>query len=547
MIGQQESLLVDVSSPDDLRNTINQKLLDCLPSPEMAKYNSLKYFAELIRDYPNRGGKTWRGLLTCYVSVVHGSTLTYAFPAAIAIELFQNWILLHDDIEDGSEYRRGTPTLHEKVGIPIALNVGNAMHALMWEILFAANYSSNIYIEFVELMKQTMEGQHIDLSWINNDCFDLLEEEYFMMVQKKGAYYTIVAPLRLGSLLADSEPFNEYLSIGNDLGVAYQLRDDVLNLVGEESHYGKEIGGDLWEGKRTLILLRYLKQASHKRREKAKTILRKPRKQKKVEEVKWLLEEIRSSGVIEPCQTLAEELTKSGLKKLSSLWRSFENKSSIQVVLNILEATATRKKIGRKILDIFIGVAGIVIAVFSVVLSYIVAKRQINIAKQGYEFQLEEAKQRVEKTFVNGNIEVYLSRDAAIKGILRNYEEAEPGDCIWTQCVGCGDYGNEIKSLILGCAARGVKQKLILNATGPAIDELISLYKPLKNAIFITADDNALRIQGISDKLVIFSFRNLYTYTGVKIRDKEIVRILRDWFDCRFEEVKNRSQTEVQV
>jgi geranylgeranyl diphosphate synthase, type II len=130
----------------------------------------LERFYALLRDYPARGGKRLRGRFVLAACAAHGGDPARALAPAAALELFQNWVLVHDDIEDDSEERRA-PALHRTVGVPVALNVGDAMHVYMWQALLAlrgdAGFDADaIRDEFVRVIHRTAEGQHLDLAWV---------------------------------------------------------------------------------------------------------------------------------------------------------------------------------------------------------------------------------------------------------------------------------------------------------------------------------------------------------------------------------------------
>ena len=218
----------------------------------------LDRFVQLQRDYPERGGKGLRGRLALASTVAHGGDAEEALPVAAALELFQNWVLVHDDVEDDSEERRGRPALHRTVGPAIAINVGDAMHVAMWDLLFRirAPWRDAVVREFLATIRTTAEGQHLDLTWVAHQRFAIDRSAYLAMVERKTATYTVVAPLRLGAHVAGrEEPHPDLASSGRLLGRAFQIRDDVLNLTPDpDGGYGKEFAGDLYEGKRTLVL-----------------------------------------------------------------------------------------------------------------------------------------------------------------------------------------------------------------------------------------------------------------------------------------------------
>ena len=211
----------------------------------------LEQFYALLRDYPERGGKRLRGLLLLLSAAAHGAPWEQGVGVAAALELFQNWVLIHDDIEDDSEDRRGSPALHKQVGLPVALNVGDALHIYMWRTLLrhvwnldaragGQRQGQRLVETFEEMISRTAEGQHLDLTWVAEGRFDVTEADYLAMVTLKSAYYTVVAPLVLGALCAGAEPDPRLSEAGLALGVAFQIRDDVLNLMRDVS-YGKEL------------------------------------------------------------------------------------------------------------------------------------------------------------------------------------------------------------------------------------------------------------------------------------------------------------------
>ena len=188
---------------NELRAALTKAVLEPLskdhPHPDLAR------FYGLIRNYPERQGKQLRGLFLLLAAEAHGGAWHDALPVAAALEQFQNWVLIHDDIVDDSEERRGEPALHKQVGMPLALNVGDALHVYMWQTLHGLGASlprEEIWSEFTTMIHRTAEGQHLDLSWVEENRFDISEADYLEMVTLKTAFYTVVSPLNLGALCA---------------------------------------------------------------------------------------------------------------------------------------------------------------------------------------------------------------------------------------------------------------------------------------------------------------------------------------------------------
>ncbi|MEZ0347236.1 MAG: polyprenyl synthetase family protein [Thermus sp.] len=325
--------------PSEVRKALLERLLAHLRHPDPD-------YQALLQDYPKRGGKMLRGLLVYYSGLAHGAEEESALLAATALELFQNWVLIHDDIEDGSEERRGRPALHRLYPMPLALNAGDALHAEMWGLLLEGLerglWDGRVLREFHEVVRRTAYGQHLDLSWTLAGRLDLTPEDYLRMVAHKAAYYTAVAPLRLGALLAGQNPPGAYTEGGLKLGVAFQIVDDVLNLEGDEA-YGKELAGDLYEGKRTLILLRFLQGAGPGERERAEALLRLPREEKPEGEVRWLWERLLASGAVAFAKAEAKRLAQEGQAALRPHLKALPVPEARERLEDILNALVERR------------------------------------------------------------------------------------------------------------------------------------------------------------------------------------------------------------
>lgn len=324
-----------------LARQIQQVLLAALPEPEAAPRPELADYARLLRDYPERGGKMLRGQIVVLTARAYGEDAA-AFVVAAALELFQNWVLIHDDIEDDSDERRGRPALHRTVPMPLALNAGDALHAAMWRLLAEAGTRPEVLLEFARLVETTASGQHLDLAWTLEGRFDLSPDDYLEMVRRKAAYYTAVAPLRLGALAAGAVPDPAFSRAGLELGAAFQIIDDVLNLEGDPEAYGKEAAGDLWEGKRTLILLDWLASAGPDERARAQALLRLPRSEKDPDEVAWLHRRLLDSGAVARARERARRMADPALAELERVFASLPGRAAAREALDLLAALVWR-------------------------------------------------------------------------------------------------------------------------------------------------------------------------------------------------------------
>ncbi len=265
---------------------------------------------EMMRDYPLRSGKGLRPSLVLITAEAYGASPRDAMITAAAMEMFQNWVLIHDDIEDKSKERRGKPCLHRIYGIPLAINAGDALHIKMWEALakneklLGTRKAFAVIKKMGEMLDRTVEGQTMELSWVQNQSWNVTERDYYTMVYKKTSWYTVIAPMQFGAIIAGKGNMKAIHAFGDALGKAFQLQDDILNLTAGEA-YGKEIAGDIYEGKRTLMLIHLLKHCSAAERKRIIRIMNKPREKKAKAEVKSIVALMDKYGSISYAKSAA--------------------------------------------------------------------------------------------------------------------------------------------------------------------------------------------------------------------------------------------------
>ncbi len=251
--------------------------------PPHTRYQRELY--DLVLSYPLRPAKGLRPALCVAACRALGGGLQAALPTAAVLELYHNAFLVHDDVEDISEQRRGEPTLHSEHGAPIAVNVGDAMLALCLKPLLdntrliGLGPALQVLQAISEMATHSAEGQALELYWIRHQQTQITEAQYLEMVEKKTAHYSFVAPLRCGALIAGSDEsvVRRLTGFARSLGVAFQIQDDLLNLSQSADGYGKEPYGDLWEGKYTLVLIAAMGRADADELTEITAILAKPR------------------------------------------------------------------------------------------------------------------------------------------------------------------------------------------------------------------------------------------------------------------------------
>jgi geranylgeranyl diphosphate synthase type II len=304
------------SSLDHYKELTIARLLEYIPDREPRRY-----LYDLVPSYPTRPGKGLRPGLCIATCRAFGGDIDDAVRSAVAIEMFHNAFLIHDDLEDGSEKRRGGMTLHTEVGLPIAVNVGDALNVMSITPLMenrdviGPTLTWDVLMEIEHMVRQSVEGQAVELGWVRDNVCDLSEQDYLRMTLKKTCWYTCIHPCRIGALIATGEP--DYLDRFNRfayyMGAAFQIKDDLLNLVGERARYGKEILGDIWEGKRTLMLIHLLNVGRPHEKERLRAFLFTPRVERSRRDVEWVFGRMRHYGSLEHARDSARDLSLAAL------------------------------------------------------------------------------------------------------------------------------------------------------------------------------------------------------------------------------------------
>ncbi|HBL78942.1 MAG: polyprenyl synthetase [Aequorivita sp.] len=212
-------------------------------------YDPIKYILSL-------GGKRIRPALTLMVCDFFGTDFKKAMSAALAVELFHNFSLIHDDIMDNAPVRRGKRTVHEKWDVNTAILSGDAMLILAYR--FFENYEPTMFHELAKLFSETAlqvcEGQQLDMDFETRDDVTLVE--YIQMIDHKTAVL-LGAAMKMGAIVAEvSESDKDKIyQFGRNLGIAFQLQDDYLDVFGNPETFGKQVGGDIISNKKTFLYL----------------------------------------------------------------------------------------------------------------------------------------------------------------------------------------------------------------------------------------------------------------------------------------------------
>lgn len=267
-----------------------------------------------------------------------------ATSAAAAIEHFHTAALIHDDIADEAELRRGEPCLHLTEGMGLAINMGDLALSLVNgtvinDPLLDDATKVRVVNELIEMTRRTIEGQALDIGWARDGRYDILPEDYLVMATHKTAHYSGAVPLAIGAIIGggtetEIEALRNY---GLDTGLAFQIQDDLLNLIGSEESTKKDFRNDITEGKRTLMVVHALQHSAD--RDRLIDILSSKEKDQAVlAEAVGIME---ASGSIEYARNYAENLTSIAKNRLVDMVRP---SSSRELLISMADWFVNRLK-----------------------------------------------------------------------------------------------------------------------------------------------------------------------------------------------------------
>ncbi|MFH1257712.1 MAG: polyprenyl synthetase family protein [Candidatus Micrarchaeota archaeon] len=276
---------------------------------------------EPIWSLLERGGKRWRPALLLLIAEAFGTNPKKLMELSAIPEIVHNGTLMVDDVEDSSDLRRGKPAIHVIFGEDIAINAGNAMYFLPLKILQNNRHllSDKTLLSAYEIYMQEMinlsYGQGFDILWHRSKLADISENDYLQMCAFKTGTLARMAA-KLGALFGGASNAQMELAgeFAESIGIAFQIQDDILNLIGTQA-YGKEIGGDISEGKRTLMVLRALGKLDPDKGKRLLQILNSHTKDSFY--IREAITLITDTDAIDYSKEKARELVKSGWAKFS--------------------------------------------------------------------------------------------------------------------------------------------------------------------------------------------------------------------------------------
>ena len=224
-----------------------------------------KNLYEPIQYILNLGGKRLRPVLTLMTTDCFDGEIKSALDAALAVEVFHNFSLIHDDIMDAAPLRRGHQTVHEKWDLNTGILSGDAMLIMAYQLF--ENYPPDVFQKLAKLFSKTAlevcEGQQYDIDFETRDTVSI--SEYLQMIEYKTAVL-VGAAMKMGAIIANAsiEDQERCYEFGKNLGIAFQLQDDYLDAFGNPETFGKQVGGDIIENKKTYLYLKALEFSSEK-------------------------------------------------------------------------------------------------------------------------------------------------------------------------------------------------------------------------------------------------------------------------------------------
>lgn len=292
---------------------IEKTLKTSIPREGTANLNDAVWY------HLDAGGKRIRPVLAILTCEALGGDISKVMPFAAACELLHNWFLVHDDLEDGDRVRRDRPAVWVKYGMAHGINIGDFMSEKVYELVLKANLDDKTKIrlisEIVETCARTAEGQTMDIN-LRKNC-NPSEEEYMKMIELKTAWY-LTLPMVGGAIVAGRQDLaGKIKAFGMKIGPAFQIADDLLDLTRGKGR--GEIGSDIKEGKRSMMVVHCASRCSESERKRLFRILDTPRGKTGKEDIEYVKRLFSKYGSLDYAKKKARSLVEDGNKAISSL------------------------------------------------------------------------------------------------------------------------------------------------------------------------------------------------------------------------------------
>ena len=287
-----------------------------------------RYLYGILNEFISRGGKRTRPAMAMLACEAVGGDAHKALSSGCAIEVFHVAALIHDDIMDSSLLRRGEKCVHIVHGVPLAINAGDYALGLVCTIVvrdpLIDDATKLAVLDIIgEMSERTVEGQALDVGWVRDDVYDLTPDDYLDMALGKTGFYSGIAPLTVGAIVGGgtAEETQALEEFGKSISIAFQIQDDLLNIIGDEQTTGKDYLTDIIESKRTLMVVHCLTVAEPADRERLIGLLR-LKHDKTMDQAGEILELLTRYGSLDYAREMARDLIAEGRSHLSAVRES---------------------------------------------------------------------------------------------------------------------------------------------------------------------------------------------------------------------------------
>lgn len=315
------------------RNKINEKLFNALKN---RKPESLYKPSDYILS---NSGKRLRPILVLFSAKATGGNFKSVYNAALAVEMLHNFTLIHDDIMDNADLRRGKKTLHKLYDLNTAILAGDSLLSIAYEYLLkdCKINAREAVSAFTQGLIEVCEGQSLDTEFEKRSEVSL--DEYLVMIRKKTAALAMMC-CKLGAILSNAKKSDvkALSNYGLNLGIAFQIQDDLLDIMGDEKEIGKTVGGDLIVGKKTFLLIKAFEKAKGTYKRDLLTMIK--NKGISPDKVEYFKEMFIKLGVIDDAKSEIKNYTDKALKFISSL----SNKNEIGFFIWLADSLIERNK-----------------------------------------------------------------------------------------------------------------------------------------------------------------------------------------------------------
>lgn len=312
-----------------------------------------KEYSDIVRVYIDRKGQYRRPSYVILGSLLYGGSDEEAILPAAVQQLTEDYFLIHDDIMDKNEERRGGKAAHVLYGVDAAILGGDTVHAVSWYTAVKASHAlgpergKRYFEKFSDIMFTTHMGQYKDLKLgSKEDITKFTLEEYYSSIHAKSAYYSVYGPLQCGAIVANQpdeviESIKEYAT---PVGNAFQIKDDILDCVSTPEKLGKSIGTDILSNTKTIILWHAVQNASAATLEKLRKIYSKKPGEKTAEEVAWVINTFKELGSIDYAEKTALSMVQESIDKFNKNTAFIKDPKIKELALDALTNAVVRSK-----------------------------------------------------------------------------------------------------------------------------------------------------------------------------------------------------------